>query len=162
MFKFIKSVLGYSIAYGVLLFGFGGLLFVLLSTTKSLFDSLIKSIPNKNSLFFEILKFNYRDFLPSFLISACFSLAVFVVSVMILISFRNKMSVNTFTNLGIGLYNVVTAIFFTLMLVLWLNEKGFMIATTIVSFLALLLPMTKRIWKNQFPENPHEQSKQKQ
>lgn len=162
MLKFLKSVLGYSLSYGILLIVFGSIFFALLSATRSLFNSFIQIIPNDNSLFFLILDFDYRYFLLSFFISFFLSFIIFLVSITILIFFRNKLGEKNFMSLNIGLYNIVTAIFFTLILVLWLDEQGFMIATSIISFLALLLPLTKRIWKYQFQENQFEPSKQKE
>lgn len=162
MLKFLKSVLGYSLSYGILLIVFGSIFFALLSATRSLFNLFIQIIPNDNSLFFLILDFDYRNFLLSFFISFFLSFIIFLFSITILIFFRNKLGEKNFMSLNIGLYNIVTAIFFTLMLVLWLDEQGFMIATSIISFLALLLPLTKRIWKYQFQENQFEPSKQKE
>lgn len=162
MLKFLKSVLGYSLSYGILLIVFGSIFFALLSATRSLFNSFIQILPNDNSLFFLILDFDYRNFLLSFFISFFLSFIIFLVSITILIFSRNKLGEKNFMSLNIGLYNIVTAIFFTLILVLWLDEQGFMIATSIISFLALLLPLTKRIWKYQFQENQFEQSKQKE
>lgn len=150
MLKFLKSVLGYSLSYGILLIVFGSIFFALLSATRSLFNSFIQILPNDNSLFFLILDFDYRNFLLSFFISFFLSFIIFLVSITILIFSRNKLGEKNFMSLNIGLYNIVTAIFFTLILVLWLDEQGFMIATSIISFLALLLPLTKRIWKYQF------------
>ncbi|WP_142433197.1 hypothetical protein [Enterococcus mundtii] len=162
MLKFLKSVLGYSLSYGILLIVFGSIFFALLSATRSLFNSFIQILPNDNSLFFLILDFDYRNFLLSFFISFFLSFIIFLVSITILIFSRNKLGEKNFMSLNIGLYNIVTAIFFTLILVLWLDEQGFMIATSIISFLALLLPLTKRIWKYQFQENQFELSKQKE
>lgn len=96
MRKFFKSFLIYSFSYGFILLILGTFLFALLTTIKSLISSFIGIIPNKNSLFFEILKFNYHDFLPSFLISAIISFIIFVSFVTVLLLLKKRMDKRTF------------------------------------------------------------------
>ena len=58
------------------------------------------------------------------------------------------------------MFTVLTALFLTLTLVFWLDEKGFTIATSIISFFALLFPLSKRFWDSQNFEQVASKEKQ--
>ena len=79
---------------------------------------------------------------------------------MALTIFKPRFSSNVFSKLNRFLWTLITALFLTLTLIFWLDEKGFMIATSIVSFFALLFPLSKRFWDN--PSSEQVASKEEQ
>lgn len=111
--------------------------------------TFIKFIPNKHSIFYEVASINYLEFFSALLVSFMICLTVMVVYSFIFVLIRERLKPQTLSRINQLMLTVLTALFLTLTLIFWLDEKGFTIATSIISFFALLFPLSKRFWDSQ-------------
>lgn len=137
-----------------LIIGFLLLWFISFSLT------VVNFIPNENSIFYDIASINFSDFISAVFVSFMICVSFMFVCLMALTIFKPRFSSNVFSKLNRFLWTLITALFLTLTLIFWLDEKGFMIATSIVSFFALLFPLSKRFWDN--PSSEQVASKEEQ
>lgn len=152
MRNLFAKMIGYIIIPGFVAFFFSAFSLLFISITLQLLKSLLNSLPNKDAMVFKIVDFNFSDLLPSILYSFLFTL-VFHITSMICLTLLMKPLRKYFDTLAKGLWNFSTVLFLTLVLISWLSESSFMIATAVISFSALLTPLTKKYWESQFPEN---------
>ncbi|MEB7428340.1 hypothetical protein NGC25_13840 [Enterococcus faecalis] len=110
--------------------------------------TFIRFIPNKDSIFYEFTHINYSNILPSAVVSfiLCFTF-MFIYSILRSF-FLEKVIPQSLSHVDHFVWTILTTLFLTLTLIFWLDERSFTIATSVISFFALLFPLSKRFWDN--------------
>lgn len=118
-----------------------GILFMIIEAIR-----FLNYIPNKDSIFYDLLEFQFSDLLVAALVSFILCMLFLAICIVFMSIVYNRMAPQKFRSFGRIVMSVLTALFFTCTLMFWLDEHGFTIATSIISFFALLFPLTKDIW----------------
>lgn len=162
MSKLLKKILKF-VAYTIAWFFFLTIVLLLLLVVISLFRDLFRGVSvfaNPNSMFNELIKIEFSYLIYSAVLSFFISFFFIIFVAIISEKFGKKHPVEVQRKRAAFLWNGTTALFLTLTLIFAFDEKGFTIATSIVSFFALLWPLTKEFWMEQFPLNQFEKDKQ--
>ncbi|HHX0198636.1 TPA: hypothetical protein ACU3U3_003332, partial [Enterococcus faecalis] len=137
------TILGYTIAY---LFALSLVIVFMLFISYSL--TFIRFIPNKDSIFYEFTRFDYLNLFPAASVSFILCLTFIIIYSLLRSFILEKVYLQSLSRVDHFVWTILTALFLTLTLIFWLDERGFTIATSVISFLALLFPLSKRLWDN--------------
>ncbi|WP_128704548.1 hypothetical protein [Enterococcus faecalis] len=137
------TILGYTVSYLVALS-----LVIVFMMFISYSLTFIRFIPNKDSIFYEFTRFDYLNLFPAARVSFILCLTFIFIYSLIRSFFLEKINSQSLSRIDHFVWTILTALFLTLTLIFWLDERGFTIATSVISFLALLFPLSKRFWDN--------------
>lgn len=154
MKKKLKEIMLLTFNLGI----FSVLIILLLLTAISLFSMTIDILnvlltfnENKNAMIFDLIDFNYKQLIFASIAGFIYAAVFLLVSNFLLVFFSVfKKNIHKSKDIAKKLWTISTVIFFVCTLLFWLDEKGFMIATTIISFAALIKDPLKIFWESRF------------
>lgn len=120
-------------------------LFLLMSGINVFFD-----FSEKDKIIYQLIKYDFKLMPVNLFFSICITIIIWLALFLLLIVLYKLKWIdkNRFFKLGKMNFNVTVVTLPTIFLITSLNEEQFMIATTVISFIALLTPLMKKVkWK---------------